>query len=197
MNEPVYPRVQAQLGRLKLPRMAECLDSLAEQAAKHEWTYLDFLDQSAGGRSVGPLRLLGYCHEDQAGPFPVSEDLGPVRLCLSNPPSVSGRPKSWRPCASWPTASHPVTGSAGCGQNPGGDCLGSGSDPTGGERVLHHHGRLARGSFHRDAKEDRLAHRLDTLVLAEAADHRRDGLLPALLQCGLPHSGSSSSAAAT
>ena len=44
MNEPLYPRVQAQLGRLKLPRMAECLDSLAEQAAKHEWTYLDFLD---------------------------------------------------------------------------------------------------------------------------------------------------------
>ncbi len=44
MNAPVYERVQSHLSRLKLPRMAECLDGLAEQAAKHEWTYLDFLD---------------------------------------------------------------------------------------------------------------------------------------------------------
>ena len=44
MTEPLYQRVQTQLGRLKLPRMAECLDQLAEQAAKHEWTYLAFLD---------------------------------------------------------------------------------------------------------------------------------------------------------
>jgi DNA replication protein DnaC len=44
MNELAYPRVQAHLGRLKLPRMAACLDGVAEQAAKHDWTYLDFLD---------------------------------------------------------------------------------------------------------------------------------------------------------
>ncbi len=44
MNEPVYDRVQSHLSRLKLPRMAECLDAMAEQAAKHEWSYLDFLD---------------------------------------------------------------------------------------------------------------------------------------------------------
>jgi DNA replication protein DnaC len=44
MNELAYPRVQAHLGRLKLPRMADCLDGLTEQAAKHDWTYLEFLD---------------------------------------------------------------------------------------------------------------------------------------------------------
>jgi len=44
MNELAYPRVQAHLGRLKLPRMADCLDGVAEQAAKHDWTYLEFLD---------------------------------------------------------------------------------------------------------------------------------------------------------
>jgi DNA replication protein DnaC len=45
MNELTYERVQSHLARLKLPRMSECLDSLAEAAAKQDWTYLDFLDQ--------------------------------------------------------------------------------------------------------------------------------------------------------
>jgi DNA replication protein DnaC len=44
MSDLAYSRVQAHLARLKLPRMADCLDMLAEEAAKHEWTYLDFLD---------------------------------------------------------------------------------------------------------------------------------------------------------
>jgi len=44
MSEPTYARVQAHLQRLKLSRMAECLDGVAEDAAKKEWTYLDFLD---------------------------------------------------------------------------------------------------------------------------------------------------------
>ncbi len=44
MNEPTYERVQSYLSRLKLSCMAGCVDSLAEQAAKQEWTYLDFLD---------------------------------------------------------------------------------------------------------------------------------------------------------
>jgi len=41
---PTYQRVQGHLARLKLARMADCLDMLAQDAAKHEWTYLDFLD---------------------------------------------------------------------------------------------------------------------------------------------------------
>lgn len=44
MSEITYERVQSHLARLKLARMADCLDMLAQEAAKREWTYLDFLD---------------------------------------------------------------------------------------------------------------------------------------------------------
>jgi DNA replication protein DnaC len=44
MNELAYARVESHLSRLKLTRMAECLDPVAQEAAKHDWTYLEFLD---------------------------------------------------------------------------------------------------------------------------------------------------------
>jgi DNA replication protein DnaC len=49
MSELTYQRVQGHLARLKLARMADCLDMLAQDAAKHEWTYLDFLDHLLEG----------------------------------------------------------------------------------------------------------------------------------------------------
>lgn len=45
MTTLVYERVQGHLARLNLNRIADHLDPLAEQAAKEEWTYLDFLDR--------------------------------------------------------------------------------------------------------------------------------------------------------
>ena len=45
MNDLVYSHLQAQLGRLKLTRIPDCLDQLAEEAAKQGWTYVDFLDR--------------------------------------------------------------------------------------------------------------------------------------------------------
>ncbi len=45
MSDIAYPRVLSHLARLKLPRMAECLDGLAQEAVKHDWTYVEFLDQ--------------------------------------------------------------------------------------------------------------------------------------------------------
>jgi len=45
MSDMAYARVQAYFSRLKLTRIPECLDALAEQAAKDHWTYLDFLDR--------------------------------------------------------------------------------------------------------------------------------------------------------
>jgi DNA replication protein DnaC len=45
MNDLIYTRVESHLQRLKLTRIPECLDQVAEEAAKHEWTYLDFLDR--------------------------------------------------------------------------------------------------------------------------------------------------------
>lgn len=45
MSDLAYSRVQSHLERLKLPRMAECLDGVAEQASKESCSYVDFLDR--------------------------------------------------------------------------------------------------------------------------------------------------------
>jgi DNA replication protein DnaC len=45
MTELTYERVQNHLTRLKLTRMADQLDALAQEAAKEDWTYLTFLEQ--------------------------------------------------------------------------------------------------------------------------------------------------------
>jgi DNA replication protein DnaC len=45
----VYARVQNYLARLNLTRSADQLDPLAEQAAKEQWTYLEFLDRLLEG----------------------------------------------------------------------------------------------------------------------------------------------------
>lgn len=44
MSDLVYARVQTSLERLKLTRLPDCLDSIAEEAAKQGWTYVEFLD---------------------------------------------------------------------------------------------------------------------------------------------------------
>ena len=45
MNEHRYEHLQAILERLKLTRVSERLDQLAEEAAKESWTYVEFLDR--------------------------------------------------------------------------------------------------------------------------------------------------------
>jgi DNA replication protein DnaC len=40
-----YERIQTHLEQLKLGRMAEHVDTPAEEAANKEWTYLAFLDR--------------------------------------------------------------------------------------------------------------------------------------------------------
>jgi DNA replication protein DnaC len=45
MSDVAYPRVQTHLARLKMPRMIECLDAVAQEAAKQDWTYIEFLEQ--------------------------------------------------------------------------------------------------------------------------------------------------------
>ncbi|MCW5852624.1 MAG: IS21-like element helper ATPase IstB [Anaerolineae bacterium] len=44
MTDLTYSRLQAHLTRLRLHRALDRLDPIAEEAAKHNWTYLDFLD---------------------------------------------------------------------------------------------------------------------------------------------------------
>jgi DNA replication protein DnaC len=45
MNDHRYEHLQAILERLKLTRVPERLDQLAEEAAKESWTYVEFLDR--------------------------------------------------------------------------------------------------------------------------------------------------------
>jgi DNA replication protein DnaC len=45
MSAVTYDRVQGQFARLKLAHLPDRLDSLAEEATKHGWTYVDFLDR--------------------------------------------------------------------------------------------------------------------------------------------------------
>lgn len=45
MSELAYQRVQQALLTLKLHRLPDCLDHLAEQAAAQSWTYVEFLDK--------------------------------------------------------------------------------------------------------------------------------------------------------
>ncbi len=44
MSAVTYDRVQGQLDRLKLTHLPACLDGLAEEATKQHWTYVEFLD---------------------------------------------------------------------------------------------------------------------------------------------------------
>ena len=45
MNDHRYEHLQAILERLKLTRVPERLDQLAEEGAKESWTYVEFLDR--------------------------------------------------------------------------------------------------------------------------------------------------------
>lgn len=45
MNDHGYEHMQAMLERLKLTRVPDRLDQLAEEAAKESWTYVEFLDR--------------------------------------------------------------------------------------------------------------------------------------------------------
>lgn len=44
MSALTYARVQGQFARLKLAHLPDRLDSVAEEATKQGWTYVDFLD---------------------------------------------------------------------------------------------------------------------------------------------------------
>lgn len=45
MSDLTYQRLQTALQRLKLTRVPDCLDRLAEVAAKEQWTYVEFLER--------------------------------------------------------------------------------------------------------------------------------------------------------
>ena len=77
MNDHRYQHLQAVLERLKLMRVPDRLDQLAEEAAKESWTYVDFLDRVQGARSERPHGA--RCHDENApGPLSFRQDARPV-----------------------------------------------------------------------------------------------------------------------
>jgi hypothetical protein len=73
MNEHRYEHLQAILERLKLMRVPERLDQLAEEAAKESWTYVEFLDRVQGARSKRPCGA--RCdHENTSGSLSFRQD---------------------------------------------------------------------------------------------------------------------------
>src|SRR6478672_9192198 len=53
MPDLVYERVQTALTRLKLTRIGTCLDTVAEEAARGEWSYVAFLDRLLEAETAG------------------------------------------------------------------------------------------------------------------------------------------------
>ncbi len=45
MSNHTYLHLQTLLERLKLTSVSDCLDTLAEEAAREHWTYVEFLDR--------------------------------------------------------------------------------------------------------------------------------------------------------
>jgi hypothetical protein len=73
MSDHRYEHLQAILERLKLTRVPERLDQLAEEAAKESWTYVEFLDRMQGARSERPCGT-GCDDENTPGALPVRQD---------------------------------------------------------------------------------------------------------------------------
>lgn len=72
--DPTYERIQTHLTHLRLGRIAEMLDAVAEEAAKADWTYLDFLDRLLGAE-VETKTERGATTRIRMARFPVQKTL--------------------------------------------------------------------------------------------------------------------------
>jgi DNA replication protein DnaC len=161
MNEPVYERVQSHLSRLKLLRMAECLDGFAEQAAKHDWTYLDFLDHMLEAE-VSARTERDIAMKTKLAHFPFMKTLDQFEFAFQ--PSISERQIQELATLRFAANGENVLllGPPGVGKTHLAIALGVAAIQ---QAVSVYFTTMVDllDVIHRDAKEDRLAHRLDTL----------------------------------
>ena len=161
MNDLLYERVQTHLGRLKLARMAECLDGLSEQAAKQDWTYLGFLDQlleaEVSARSERDIAM-----KTRLAHFPFIKTLEQFEFAFQ--PSISERQVHELATLRFIANGENILllGPPGVGKTHLAIALGVAAIQ---QAVSVYFTTMVdlRDLLQRDAKEDRLAHRLDTL----------------------------------
>ena len=161
MSEITFDRVHAQLCQLKLQRMADYVDSVAQEAAKHEWTYLAFLDR------LLDLEASARCERDVAmktklAHFPFFKTLDQFDFAFQ--PSVNER--QIRELATMRFLEHGenvlLLGPPGVGKTHLAIALGMAAIAQRNHVYFLTMVDLIE-MLHKDAKEDRLGHRLRTL----------------------------------
>jgi len=161
MNELAYPRVQSYLARLKLARMADCLDTLAEEAAKHEWTYLDFLSHLLE-MEVSDRYERDVAMKTKLAHFPFIKTLDQFDFAFQ--PSINDRQVRELATLRFVANGENVLllGPPGVGKTHLAIALGMAAIS---QAISVYFITVADllDVLHRDAKEDRLGHRLDTL----------------------------------
>jgi len=161
MSELLYQRVQSHLSRLKLERMAGCLDALSEDAAKHEWTYLDFLEHLLEAE-VSARYERDVAMKTKLAHFPVTKTLDQFDFAFQ--PSISERQVKELATLRFIANGENVLllGPPGVGKTHLAIALGMAAIR---EAVSVYFTSVVDllDTLQRDAKEDRLGHRLDTL----------------------------------
>jgi len=161
MSELAYPRVQSYLARLKLARMADCLDTVAEEAAKHEWTYLDFLDHLLE-TEVSDRYERDVAMKTKLAHFPFIKTLDQFDFAFQ--PSINERQVRELATLRFVANGENVLllGPPGVGKTHLAIALGMAAIS---QAISVYFITVADllDVLHRDAKEDRLSHRLDTL----------------------------------
>jgi DNA replication protein DnaC len=161
MTDPTYERVQTHLIQLKLQSMAAYVDTVAEEAAKHEWTYLAFLDRlldlEASARYQRDVAM-----KTKLAHFPFFKTLD--EFDFSFQPSISER--QVRELATMRFLAHGenilLLGPPGVGKTHLAIALGVAAIAQRNHVYFLTMVDLIE-MLHKDAKEDRLAHRLRTL----------------------------------
>lgn len=154
-------RVRSQFLRLKLTRLPDCLDSLAEEATKQHWTYVEFLDQllsaEIAARSERDITM-----KTKLARFPFVKTL--EQFDFTYQPSISER--QMRELATLRFVAHGenllILGPPGTGKTHLAIALGVRAISQGISVSFMSMADLLE-QLHKDAKEDRLSHRLQML----------------------------------
>jgi DNA replication protein DnaC len=163
MSELVYARVQSHFARLKLNRLPDCLDPIAEEATKRQATYVEFLDHLLSAEIAARLER-DVAMKTKLAHFPVIKTLEGFAFAFQ--PSIDER--QIRELATLRFVSHGenllLLGPPGTGKTHLAIALGMLAISQGVSVYFLTVAGCPLGSIldivQRDAKEDRLAHRL-------------------------------------